>query len=302
MPLKKVPQKFNASIKEVVIGTGDKAVTLGGENTNPLYAFDAPVKNPPRVGVEVLDHGMPAEIVEAAKKAAALAGASFVSLVLDRADPNGDNVSVDECVALAKQVSAAIDLPLVIQGCKNVEKDSDLFNKIAEALQGRNVLLLSAKEENHKAVAAGGVLAYGQKIGAESAVDLNLAKQLNVLIGQVGVKNESLVMNVGTAAAGYGFEYVVSTMDRVKAAALAQNDAALQVPIVTPVAAEAWSVKESVVPPEDAPTPDWGSAEERGINMEVATAVSAIVAGSDAVILRHPRSVEAVAKFIAALV
>jgi len=107
------------------------------------------------------------------------------------------------------------------------------------------------------------------------------------------------VMNPGVAAAGYGFEYVVSTMDRIRAAALAQNDAQLQVPIITPVAGEAWGVKESVVSEED--FPEWGPAEERGVNMEVATAMAAIAAGSDAVILRHPRSVEVISQLIAEL-
>jgi acetyl-CoA decarbonylase/synthase complex subunit delta len=302
MPIKKVPQKFSASITEVTIGTGAKAVTLGGENTYPLYSFDAPVKNKPAVGVEVLDSGTDDEVVARAKAAAAYKGAQFISLVLERADPNGANAGEDVCAALAKKVADAVDLPLAIQGCKNIEKDAKLFTKVAEALQGKNVLLLSAKEENHKQIAVGGVLAYNQKIGAESAVDLNLAKQLNVVIGQAGIKNDSIVANVGQAAVGYGFEYVVSTMDRIKAAALAQNDVSLQVPIITPVAGEAWSVKESVVSPEEAPTPDWGSAEERGINMEVSTAVSAIAAGSNAVILRHPKSVEAVSKFIASII
>jgi acetyl-CoA decarbonylase/synthase complex subunit delta len=299
MPLKKVSQKFSASIQEVVIGTGAKAVKLGGECTFPLYTFDAPTPNKCRIGVEVVaDGSASAEVVDRAKKAAGLPGADFVSLYFEMADPNGKNASVDDCAAIAKAVSDAIDVPLAIQGCKNVEKDSELFTKVAETLQGKNILLLSAKEENHKAVAAAGVLAYGQKIGAESAVDLNLAKQLNVLIGQVGVKNESLVMNVGQAAAGYGFEYVVSTMDRVRAAALDQNDVSIQVPMITPVSQETDGVKESVVAPEDAPSPAWGTAEERCESMEVATAAMVIGAGSDAVILRNPKAVETIAKFI----
>jgi len=297
MSFTRKPQAFGASIREVTIGTGGKAVTLGGENVFPLYTFDAPLRNPPKIGVEVLDHGGADEVVSRAKKAAALPGASFISLVLESADPNGANASVEDCVALAKRVAEAVDSPLVIQGCRNIEKDEKLFVKIAEALQGKNVLLMSCREENHKGVAAGGVLAYGQKICAESAVDLNLAKQLNVLIAQVGVKPDSLVMNPGAAAAGYGFEYVVSTMDRIRAAALAQNDTSLQAPIITPVAGEAWSVKESVV--SEADFPDWGPAEERGVNMEVSTAMAAIAAGSDAVILRHPRSVETISRLVA---
>ncbi|MDR1108222.1 MAG: acetyl-CoA decarbonylase/synthase complex subunit delta [Spirochaetaceae bacterium] len=312
MPFKPVPQKFTASIKEVAIGTGDTAVALGGENVFPLYSFDAPIKNPPRVGVEISDCGPDRNIpgiaafyagaegaAAAVTRAAQMPGADFVCLALESADPNGENKSIEDCVALCKEAAGALTLPLVIQGSKNAEKDAKLFEKIAEALQGKNVLLLSAKEENHKAVAVAAVMAYGQKIGAESAVDINLAKQLNVLISQLGVSGGSVVMNVGSAAAGYGFEYVASTMDRVRGAALAQNDTMLQMPIVTPVAAEAWSVKEAVVSEEE--IPEWGSAEQRGIDMEIATAAAALASGSNAVILRHPVSVAAISKFIAEL-
>lgn len=313
MPFKNVPQKFNASIKEVLIGTGDYALTLGGENVFPLYSFDEPIKNPPKVGIEFSDRGpdrsLPGiaafyqgadSIADVTKRACEKSGAAFVSLVLEGADPNGENKSLEDCVAMCKEVADAATLPLVIQGCKNVEKDSRLFEKIAEVLQGKNVLLLSAREENYKAVAVAAVQAYGQKVGAESAVDINLAKQLNVLISQLGVQPGNTVMHLGTAAAGYGFEYVASTMDRVKSAALAQNDAMLQMPIITPAGSEAWSVKEAVVPEED--FPEWGSVEHRGINMEIATAAADIASGSNAVILRHPASVSAVSKLIAALV
>lgn len=312
MPFKPVPQKFTASIKEVVIGTGDTAVTLGGENVFPLYSFDAPFKNPPRIGVEISDRGPDRNIpgiaafyagaetvADAAKRACQMPGAHFVSLVLESADPNGKNASIEDCTALCREVAGSLSLPLLIQGCKNVEKDGKLFEKIAEALQGKNVLLMSAREENYKAVAVAAVMAYGQKIGAESSVDINLAKQLNVLISQLGVGNESLVMNLGSAAAGYGFEYVASTMERVKSAALAQNDGMLQMPIITPVSAEAWSVKEALVPEED--IPEWGPLEERGIAMEVSTAAAALAAGANAVIMRHPAAVAAISKLISDL-
>jgi acetyl-CoA decarbonylase/synthase complex subunit delta len=311
MPFKSNPQKFNASIKEVVIGTGDTAITLGGENVLPLYSFDAPIKNPPQVGIEISDLGPDRDIKGIAGfyageeslagqvKRACTSGAGFISLVLDGADPNGQNKSVEDCVALCKEAAEASTLPLVIQGSKNAEKDRALFEKIAEALQGKNVLLLSAKEENHKAIAVAAVLAYKQNIGAESAVDINLAKQLNVLITQAGVTGPNVVMNVGSAAAGYGFEYVASTMDRVKSAALAQNDTALQYPIITPVGAEAWAVKEAVVSEED--FPEWGPLEQRGIDMEVATAAAALASGSNAVILRHPVSVKTITRLVAEL-
>ena len=301
MPFAKKPQVFNASINEVTLGTGDKAVTIGGQNVYNLYTFDGAIANRPKIGLEISDisNDIPAELfagvdcpVERAKKAAALECVDFLCVRFEGADPNGENKSVEECVELAKKVADAVDKPLVIAGCKNIEKDS-------EALQGKNILVLSAKEEDYKAVAASAGLAYGQKVGAESAVDINLAKQLNVLITQMGVNGKNVVMNVGQAAAGYGFEYVVSTMERVKAAALGQNDAALQMPIITPVGAETWGVKEALASAED--VPEWGDQEARGVAMEVETASACLAYGADAVILKHPQSAETVSRLIAAL-
>lgn len=279
----------------------------------PLYSFDAPIENAPKIGVLITDLGMENEVAgikdyyagassfaEIAKKAEEMPGADFVVLRFEGADPNGEDRSIEDCVAIAKEVGDAITAPLVIEGCKNVEKDAELFTKVAEALQGKNVLIMSAREENYKAVAAAAGLAYGQKVGAESAVDINLAKQLNVLIGQLGVDPANVVMNVGSAAAGYGFEYVVSTMDRVKAAALSQGDVQLQMPIITPVADEAWNVKEAMA--SEADMPEWGSQEERGIDMEIETAAAVLASGSNAVILKHPASVATISKLINELV
>ncbi len=313
MALKSTSQKFNAAINKLVIGTGDKALTLGGENVLPFYTFDAPIEHAPRIGVESSDLGMENNVpgirdyyagaedfTALAAKAAAIPGAEFVAFSLDAADPNGLDRSVEECVEECRQVAAGTDLPLVIIGCKGTEKNEALFDKIADTLSGRNVLFLAAKEENYKTIAASAGLAYGQKIGAESAVDINLAKQLNVVISQMGIKGENIAMNVGTAAAGYGFEYVVSTMERVKMAALSQNDNMLQMPIVTPVASETWNVKEAIVSDED--IPEWGPREERGIDMEVVTAAACLASGSNAVILRHPASVAAISAMIHELV
>ena len=194
---------------------------------------------------------------------------------------------------------------IVVMGCKNIEKDTELFNKIAEALAGKNILVLSARDENYKTVGASAGLAYNQKVGAESAVDINLAKQLNTVMTQLGVSAQSIVMNIGSAAAGYGYEYVASTLDRVKDAALKQADAMLEMPIMTPVSADTWGVKEAVMSEED--MPEWGSQEERGIEMEITTAAALVdrmhtqAGGSDAVILRHPEAIKTIAKMISAL-
>ena len=308
MPFNQKLQKFNAKINTVTIGSGDKTVTIGGDSTYPFYSFDAPSENAPKIGVEISDMGLEnivsegikayydgaSTIGEMAKKAAAMEGADFVALILEGGDPNGVNKSVDELIAVVKEVADAIDAPLVVEGCKNVEKDAELLPKVAEALQGRNVLILSEKEENYKAIGAAAGLAYDQIVGAESAVDINLAKQLNVVTTQLGVNAQKIVMNIGSAAAGYGYEYVVSTMDRIKGAALSQNDNMLQMPIITPVSAETWGVKEATASEKD--MPEWGPEEERGIDMEVDLA-----AGSDAVILRHPEAVAAISRMIKAL-
>ena len=311
-----VPKKqaYNAHINEVVLGVGEKAVAIGGQNVLAFHTFDGEITNAPKIGVELTDAGMAmctmpgeqkfyegcATVADMAKRASAMEGASFICLHLEGADPNGENKSVDECVELAKSVADATDMPLVVMGCKNIEKDTELFNKIAEALAGKNILVLSARDENYKAIGAGAGLAYGQKVGAESAVDINLAKQLNTVMTQLGVSAQSIVMNIGSAAAGYGFEYVASTLDRVKDAALSQSDAMLQMPIITPVSADTWGVKEAIMPEAD--MPEWGSQEERGIEMEIVTAAAVLASGSDAVIMRHPEAIRTIAAMIGELV
>ena len=313
MPFTAKSGKFNASINTVEIGSGDKAVKIGGENVLPLYSFDAPIENAPKVGIEITDFGMDNEpdcvkkyyegcesIADIAKKAASFEGVDFLCFRMEGGDPNGANKSTEELIGALKEVAAAVDLPIVAAGCKNAEKDAELLSKAAEALDGRNAMLLAAKEENYKTVGAAAGLAYKQIVAAESAVDINLAKQMNVLIGQLGVNSKSIVMNVGTAAAGYGFQYVVSTMDRIKAAALSQNDANLQMPIVTPVASETWSVKEAMA--SEADVPEWGDQEARGIDMEVETAMAVIASGSNAVILKHPTSIATITNLVKELV
>ena len=313
MPFTPKSGKFNASINTVEIGTGDKAVKIGGENVFPLYSFDAAIENAPKVGIEITDFGMEHEpecikkyyegcatLADIARKAASMEGVDFLSFRMEGGDPNGENKSTEELIGELKEIADAVDLPLVVCGCKNVEKDAELFSKAAEALNGRNAVILSAKEENYKTVGAAAGLAYKQVVGAESAVDINLAKQLNVLISQLGVDSKNVVMNVGTAAVGYGFEYVISTMDRVKAAALQQGDANLQMPIITPVASEGWGVKEAMASETEAP--EWGSQEERGIDMEVETAMAVIASGSNAVILKHPESIKTIAGLMKELV
>ena len=306
-------QPYRGKINAVTLGTGDKAVVIGGQNVLPFYTFDAPIEHAPKIGVEISDlasewksaglsefYAGCTTMVDYAKKAETMEGADFLCLHFESADPNGVNRSVADCVADAKAVADAVSMPIVIMGCKNIEKDGELFSKIAEALQGKNILVLSARNEDYKTVGASVALAYGQKVGAETADDINLAKQLNIMLKGLTVSPESIVMNVGTAAVGYGYEYVASTLDRVRLAALDQSDADLQMPIIAPVSPDSWGVKESTASAEDEPA--WGDQEERAIGMEVATASADLTGGADAVIMRHPAAVATIKKFINELV
>ena len=304
---------FSGKINAVTLGTGDKAIVIGGQNVLPFYTFDAPIENAPKVGVEVSDvanewtHASLKEfyagcttMVEYAKKAETIEGADFLFLNFAGADPNGKNRSVAECVADAKAVAEAVSLPIVVMGCKNLEKDSELLAALAEALAGKNALIMSAKNENYKTVGASVALANGQKVGAETADDINLAKQLNIMMKGLNVDPASIVMDIGTAAVGYGYEYAASTFDRIRLAALAQGDTDLQMPILAAVCNDTWGVKESSATEDDEPA--WGCRDERAISMEVATAAANLTGGADAVALRHPASVATIKKFIAELI
>ena len=185
----------------------------------------------------------------------------------------------------------------VAQGAVSLDK-CPYFSE--EALAGKNVLFMSAKNENYKTVGASVALANGQKLGAETADDINLAKQLNIMLKGLNVNPENVVMDIGTAAVGYGYEYAASTFDRSRLAALGQSDADLQMPILAAVCNDTWGVKESTASVEDEPA--WGCQEERAISMEVATAAADLTGGADAVVLRHPESVATIKKFITELI
>ena len=305
-------QPYSGKINAVTLGSGDAAIVIGGQNVLPFYTFDAPIENAPKVGVEVSDLASQwnwpelaafyegcTTMADFAKKAETIEGCDFICLNFASADPNGANRSVAECVADAKAVAEVVTKPIVVMGSKNMEKDGELLPALAEALTGKNVLVMSAKNENYKTVGASVALANGQKLGAETADDINLAKQLNIMLKGLNVNPASVVMDIGTAAVGYGYEYAASTFDRIRLAALAQGDADLQMPILAAVCNDTWGVKESTASVEDEPA--WGCREERAISMEVATAAADLTGGADAVVLRHPASVATIKKFITEL-
>jgi len=303
-------QIYSGSIKTVTIGKGEKAMTLGGETSYPFYIFEGVMPHKPRIAMEVWDKDPGEEwaapayaaIKDVAKDPVAWAqkcikdfGAEAIALILASTDPNGDNASAESAAATAKKVLAAIDVPLIVFGTLNVEKDAEVLPAVAMACSDKPIVLGPVQDKNYKKVGAA-ALAYGHTLIANTPIDVNLAKQLNILLGQLGVKDSHLLVDPTTGGLGYGMEYCYSVMERDRMAALTQEDDKLQLPIVNYVGQEVWKVKECKQTNEEAP--QLGDQTKRGILMEAVTAVSLLLAGSDLLIMRHPQAVKLVKSII----
>jgi acetyl-CoA decarbonylase/synthase complex subunit delta len=303
-------QPYSGEIGETIVGTGGSAVKLGGEDSYPFHLFEGKMPNPPKIAMEVWDYDPSEEWPEAsiepfkdvisspdawAKKCADEYGADIIVLQLKSTDPNGMDRSADEAAEVAKKVSDAIDVPLIIWGTSNSQKDEEVLKKISEYCEGKNVALGPVEEGNHKGVGAS-ALGYDHTIIASSPIDVNLAKQLNILLGNLGVQKDKIIIDPTTGGLGYGLEYSYSVMERIRMAALTQEDDKLQAPMISNVGNEVWKSKEAGLSLDDAPT--LGDPERRGILMESVAAVSYLLSGADVVILRHPESVRLTRSFI----
>jgi acetyl-CoA decarbonylase/synthase complex subunit delta len=300
---------YSGKIKAVKLGKGPKAVTIGGETAYPFHLFEGEMPNPPRIAMEVYDTP-PEEWPEAAlepfkevvndpaawaKKCVEKYGAEMIALQLVSTDPNGLNRSGDEAAQTAKKVAGAVDVPVIVWGSGNVEKDADVLRKVAETCDGMNLVIGPVAEGNYKQVGAGAI-GYKHTAIASSPIDINLAKQLNILMGNLGVPDEQIVVDPTTGGLGYGIEYTYSVMERDRMAALTQQDERLQFPILCNMAKEVWKTKEAKTKMEDAPT--LGDTKRRGILLEAVTAVMLLLAGADVLIMRHPEAIKLVREMI----
>lgn len=292
---------YTGKIKELNLGTGPKAVQVGKENCYPFHLFEGEIPNPPRIALEVLDME-PDEWAEAviepyrdvlkdpaawAKKAVEVYGAEMVGLWLASTDPNGMNRSAEEATEIVKSVADAVDVPLIVWGSANNEKDADVLRMLCEACQGKSLIVGPVEEGNHKQIGAPAI-GYKHTVIASTPIDVNLAKQLNILLGNLGVPDEQIIMDPTTGGLGYGIEYSYSVMERIRMAGLVQEDERLQFPMINFVGKEVWKVKEAKIGEEEAPS--LGDPGERGILMEAVTGVLLALAGSDVLILRHPET------------
>ncbi len=307
-------QLYSGKIGETTLGAGSGAVTLGGETAYPFHLFEGKTPHPARIAMEIWDYDpskeWPAAVVEPfkdvisspdawAKKCVEEYGADMIVLQLKSTDPNGMDRSPEEAAEVTKKVLDAIDVPLIVWGTANNQKDEEVLKRISETCEGKNLALAPVEEANHKGVGAS-ALGYNQTIVASTPIDVNLAKQLNVLLENLGVKTNRVVIDPTTGGLGYGLEYSYSVMERIRMAALTQEDDKLQVPMISNIGNEIWKCKEAGQPVEEAPT--LGDPERRGILMETVAATSYLLAGADVVILRHPESVRLTRSFIELMV
>jgi acetyl-CoA decarbonylase/synthase complex subunit delta len=297
-------QVYSGAIKTVTIGKGAKAITLGGETSYPFYVFEGAMPHQPRLAMEVWDKDPGEEwaapvyeaVKDVAKDPVAWAqkcikefGAEAIALILVSTDPNGDNAPPEAAAATAKKLADAIEVPLIVFGTSNVEKDAEVLPAVAEACADKNIIIGPVQDKNYKKIGAA-ALAYNHTVIANSPIDVNLAKQLNILLGQLGVKDTHILVDPTTGGLGYGLEYSYSVMERDRMAALTQEDDKLQLPIVNYVGQEVWKVKECKL--SNAEAPQLGDQTKRGILMEAITAVDLLLAGADLLILRHPEAVK----------
>jgi acetyl-CoA decarbonylase/synthase complex subunit delta len=300
---------YTGSIRPIVLGAGDKSVTVGGESCYPFYTFEGAMPHPPRIAMEVYDMP-PTDWPEAAvtpfkdvindpvawaKKCINDYGAEMICLQLVSTDPNDANRSAEEAAQTVKKVAEATGVPLIVWGTGNLEKDTEVLRTVAEVCQGKHLVLGPLVEGNYKKIGAA-AMAYKHTIIASTPLDINLAKQLNILMGNLGISDNELIMDPLVSSIGYGIEYVYSVMERIRMAALTQQDEKLQFPLICNIARETWKTKEAKV--AEADDPKLGDAAKRGITLEAMSAMLLLVAGADILVMRHPEAIKLIREMI----
>jgi len=304
---------YSGKVYSVNIGTASGEVTFGGENILPFHTFEGVAPNRPLIAFEIQDvpptdwpenvqkpyKDVSNDPVSWAKFCQDTLKARAIALRLIGTHPDRENRSPEDAAKTVRDVLSAISIPLIILGSNHAEKDASVLIAAAEAAKDRNCIIGKAQEANYKTIAAA-AMANKHKLIAMSELDINLSKQLNILITQMGFDKERLITDPMCSALGYGLEYTYSVMERIRLAALTQNDITMQPPMLGDIGMYVWKVKEAQA--SEADLPQWGSLEERGIAWEAVTATALIIAGVELLIMRHPKAVETVEKVIEELV
>lgn len=310
MPVEVPKEKWPGAVRTIMLGalpseggTRKRVVTVGGETAMPFMHFEGEIPNPPVIAIEIKDR-KPDDwsplLIETWKDviddpaqwaaAAEAAGADLIVLALSLTDRNGEPTTPDEAVASVKAVLAATGLPLIVFGPGQAEADNTLIVAVSEATKGERLALGICEDKNYRTIVAT-AMANDHLVTARTPMDVNLAKQLNILISDMGLPLDRILMDPTTGALGYGIEYGFSVMERLRLAAL-QGDKMTQLPMIVTPGFEAWKAKESKV--GDGVPDAWGDWLRRAINWETLTAMTLVESGADIVVLRHPESVKRV--------
>lgn len=285
-------------------GTRSHTLTVGGSTALPFHFFEGQFPHPPVVAMEVFDRIPPkfppplldyfSEVLdkpgEMAKKCVDEYGAELVSVRLEGTHPEKGDLSVEEAAEIVQDVLKSVSVPLIISGHSHFEKNNSVMKKICEITAGENCLINFVETDNYKTIAAA-CIAYNHTLVAQSPIDVNMAKQLNILLTDMEFPLERIVMDPLTGTLGYGLEYTYSIMERIRIDGLS-GDRMLSLPMLVNPGYETSLVKESRTLTED--NPDWGELSERLAHWEIATAMSLLITGAEILILYHPETVKAV--------
>ena len=311
-----IPQEnWTGSVVEVTLGateaeggTRAKTVTVGGETAFPFLSFEGEMPHPPVIALEVQDYypsdwsplllkawgdGVLHDPAAWAERAEAY-GADLIMLKIRGEDQEGNRTTPDRASQTVQEVLAATGLPLIVRGPGEAEHDNELLVAVAEAAQGERIALGLCEERNYRTIVAA-AMAHGQLVISSTPMDVNLSKQMVILITDMRFPLERILVDPTTGALGYGIEYGYSVMERTRVAGL-RGDRMTQLPLVCHVGEECWRQKELKVN-KDVPSA-WGDWLARSINWETMTASTLIYAGADIVAIRHPASAEVVKGFI----
>ncbi len=294
-----IKEKWTSHVSELVLGEEPNQLKIGGEKSLPFLHFEGEIANRPVLALEVFDvkpEGWPETLTSVfedvlddpvawAKKCEEL-GAELICLRLASADPEFGDASPEQVAETAKKVYEAINVPLVILGCGAEKKDAEIMPAVGEALTMKNCLLGCATEDNYKSIVAT-CMVHGHNVIASSPLDINLAKQLNILITEMNFAPERIAIDPLIGALGYGIEYAYSIMERSRIGALT-GDRMLAMPIICFVGQEAWKTKEAKEPTNE----EWGDVQKRGLLWEILTATTLAHAGGSILVLRHPESLK----------
>lgn len=315
MALEIQKEKYRSKVGQVVLGatkeeggTRSHTVTVGGESALPFLHFEGEMPNRPVIALEITDmvpewnpcfgeyyEDVFEDTAAWAKKCVDEYGADLVQIRLQSADPDLQDRSPEDCAATVKKVLETVGVPLIVIGCGKAEKDNQIYPVVAEAAAGENLLLGVAEVENYKAITSS-CMANRHNVIALSPIDINICKQLNILIAEMSmVMNGRIIIDPCMSALGYGIEYSYSIMERARLGAL-QGDRMLSMPMIGNIGHEVWRSKEANTPTEDAP--NWGERAERAVLWEATTAMAFLQAGLDILVLRHPRAAALVRKNI----